>query len=336
IAAFRQKRTKSSRIKIPLARGLKQGERLPDSAPPSLTSAASRADSRPPHKLSLLLSLTLSIPGNTPTQPGIPTMASGAPEVESVAKAGKLSELYAQIAETEKMIKAQQRQLDIMDSPLNSGIADSGPAAMSSAASNVPDIVNEQSEPKPVFTDIQSTSNGLLRQAESLEMSWIDLATGLAVLSFTALVLFWYRKIRTGHPGQLIVPGAHQDNGSKRILAIAKTSAPNIEQTIKTPAYAEQKTQSIFSPEYEMLEEADIYLRFGHDKLAEEAMSEAIKINPSNPQAYLALLRLYLSRKDSAAFLALARQLKSLGDDNILAKVTEMGRNLDPANTLYS
>jgi Tfp pilus assembly protein FimV len=175
-----------------------------------------------------------------------------------------------------------------------------------------------------------------LRQAESLEMSWIDLATGLAVLSFTALVLFWYRKIRTGHPGQLIVPGAHQDNGSKRILAIAKTSAPNIEQTIKTPAYAEQKTQSIFSPEYEMLEEADIYLRFGHDKLAEEALSEAIKINPSNPQAYLALLRLYLSRKDSAAFLALARQLKSLGDDNIWAKVTEMGRNLDPANTLYS
>ena len=104
---------------------------------------------------------------------------------------------------------------------------------------------------------------------------------------------------------------------------------------MKTPAYVEQKTQSIFPPEYEMLEEADIYLRFGHDKLAEEALREAIKINPRNPQAYLTLLRICFSRKDSAGFVALAKQLQPLSDENVWAKVAEMGRALDPANTLY-
>lgn len=105
---------------------------------------------------------------------------------------------------------------------------------------------------------------------------------------------------------------------------------------MKTPAYVEQKTQSILPPEYEMLEETDIYLRFGHDKLAEEALREAIKINPGNPQAYLTLLRICFSRKNSAAFLALARQLQALSDENIWAKAAEMGRNLDPANAFYS
>ncbi|MGB8409398.1 MAG: hypothetical protein WCE58_05785 [Gallionella sp.] len=41
-------------------------------------------------------------------------------------------------------------------------------------------------------------------------------------------------------------------------------------------------------------------------------------------------------RKDSAAFLALARRLQPLNDENTWAAVAEMGRNLDPVNTLYT
>jgi pilus assembly protein FimV len=85
-----------------------------------------------------------------------------------------------------------------------------------------------------------------------------------------------------------------------------------------------------------MLEEADIYLRFGHDKLAEEALREAIRINPKNPQAYLTLSRLYSSRGDSLGFLALAKQLKPLCDESVWNTVAEMGRNLDPDNILYN
>ena len=94
--------------------------------------------------------------------------------------------------------------------------------------------------------------------------------------------------------------------------------------------------ESLLPPEYEMLEEADIYLRFGNDKLAEVALKEAVKINPKNPQPYLKLLLIYFSRKDSAAFLAVAQQLKPLCDEITWSRVAEMGRGLDPNNALYS
>jgi pilus assembly protein FimV len=118
--------------------------------------------------------------------------------------------------------------------------------------------------------------------------------------------------------------------------AMAKTPVPVSWQSMKIPTHSEHKMQSILPPEYEMLEEADIYLRFGHDKLAEEALREAIKINPSNPQPYLTLSRIYFSREDSAAFLAVAKQLKSFGDESVWPRVVEMGRKLDPNNAFYS
>jgi hypothetical protein len=222
------------------------------------------------------------------------------------------------------MIEARQRQLENMESPSNP------------RDSEAADIASQQSKPEPARQDVQSASVGLLYQAPSFEVSRLDLAIGLVVMSFSALALFGYRKIKSIHRGQPKAPDFHEDGGYPRLSAINQAATPRIGQTMKTPAYVEQKTQSIFPPEYEMLEEADIYLRFGHDKLAEEALREAIKINPRNPQAYLTLLRICFSRKDSADFVALAKQVQPLSDENVWAKVAEMGRSLDPANALYS
>ena len=104
---------------------------------------------------------------------------------------------------------------------------------------------------------------------------------------------------------------------------------------MKIPARAAQDAQPILLPEYELLEEAEINLRFGHDKLAEEVLKEAIKINPKNPHAYLILLRIYVAREDTAAFLAVGQRLKLLGDESAWKKAAEMGRKLDPDNQLY-
>jgi pilus assembly protein FimV len=299
-----------------------------------LSGLVARADSRPSHKLVLQLSTTLSVSGQV-IRPDTPASTTAAAEVEPVAKEKKLSELYAQIAATEQMIEARQRQLDTMGSPSNPGVAGAVLTNTSSGDSRAADIANQQSKPEPAPQDVRSASVGLLHQVRFFDVSRLDLAVGLVVLSFSALALFGYRKIKSIHRGQPNAPDFHEGGGYPRLSAINQAATSRIEQTMKTPAYIEQKTQSILPPEYEMLEEADIYLRFGHDKLAEEALREAIKINPRNPQAYLTLLRIFFSRKDSASFVALAKQLQPLNDENVWAKVAEMGRALDPANTLY-
>lgn len=304
---------------------------------------------KPPEKLSLSLSMTLSIPGNASTQPGNSAKTSDAPQAEAAANAKRLSELNAQIAEAEKMIQAQQRQLANLDNPPNTpsnhGVVGASVAATSVAvqgemAGNVPDIDREKIKPQIAVPDVQSEGNELLGQIEALKIDQIELAAGLGVLLLASLGFVWYRKGQSARQEtrQLLKMASDvpEDADSAKPAVLTKSSVSIGERSMKVPAYTEQKSRSILPPEYEMLEEADIYLRFGHDKLAEEALREAIKINPTNPQAYLTLSRLYFSRKDSVAFLALAKQLKSLSDKNDWKKVAEMGRDLDPNNPFYS
>lgn len=342
---------KSTSIKKPVERSVKKEKRVQGSSLPSLSHAPSRIDSkssddvgdnmkaRTSDKLSLSLSMTLSIPENFSSQPVIPTTKSDAPQGGSDAKEKSLGELYAQIAETEKKIKAQQHQLDFLGSPSNSGVVGAGMVAQGAAASNVPEIVKEQIKPQKAVPDVQSASYGLIGQIESLVTSWMDLAIGLIVILLTVLGFVWYRKGKSAHLEQHsklpVISDVLEETELAGSPAIAEKPRTEVVRTIKTPAHTEQKIQSNLPPEYEMLEEADIYLRFGHDKLAEEALREAIKINPRNPQAYLTLSRIYFSHEDAVAFLALAKQIKSLGDEDVWQNVAEMGRSLDQNNTFY-
>ncbi len=107
------------------------------------------------------------------------------------------------------------------------------------------------------------------------------------------------------------------------------------ETSMKMPAYQKQKLESNVPPEYDMLEEADVYLRFGHDKLAEEVLLEAIQVNPNNPHAYLTLLGIYASREDSTTFFTWAQKVKVLGDAKAWKEAAEMGYKLEPANPFY-
>jgi Tfp pilus assembly protein FimV len=319
---------------------------------PGVLSVIGKKKIKPSDKLSLSLSMTLSIPGNEPVRPRNSTKIGEALQPDSIAKEKTLSVLNTQITEMEQMIKAQQSQLDISTNPSYSRVAPSGVLAQSSAVGGLPGVSsvlgigNEQPKPKIVAPVLRQADKEENSRVELLKMSWIKPAIGLVLVLLAVPGFVWYSRYKATQQWKRgsfhDLSGVHDDLSDVHDPelveppAIAQTTLPVDEQTIKTPAYGEEKSQSILPPEYGMLEEADIYLRFGHDKLAEEVLREAIKINPKNPQAYLRLLRIYFAREDSIAFLAVAQHLKSLGDGMAWAKATEMGRNLDPNNALYS
>lgn len=292
-------------------------------------------------ELSLSLSLTLSPPKNDSVKPVNPTLATDALQNEAIAKQKALDDLNVRIAAMERMLKGQQSQLSISTNSSTSGVADLH--ALSTGGGTASEVVsilgtgNEQSSQDMVAPVIQrASSNGPFRL---FEMNWITQAIGLAVLLCAVPVLVWYRRHQATIEGMRGKSPALSDIDEKAASthssAVVQTTSPAGANVMKVPAHTEQKNQSILPPEYEMLEEAEIDLRFGHDKLAEEVLRDAIKVNPRNPQAYLTLLRIYVTREDNAAFHAVAQRMRSLGDESAWKKAAEMGRKLDPSNPIY-
>lgn len=83
--------------------------------------------------------------------------------------------------------------------------------------------------------------------------------------------------------------------------------------------------------------EADVYLAYGRDLQAEEILKEAIRVNPGRVAIHAKLLEIYAKRRDTKAFEAVATDTYHLtrGQGIEWAHVSEMGRDLDPANAMY-
>ncbi|MBK9160606.1 MAG: hypothetical protein IPM27_03435 [Nitrosomonadales bacterium] len=294
-------------------------------------------------ELALALSVSLSISRSDPGSQSSREELADALQDELIAKEKTVAELNEQVAEMQTVIRMLQGRLGIR---ADSGVADTatgdirGSAAIG-AVSAKPGITVTATPVVPV----EAESRGLWQQALFI----------LVLLSLGAGGYFGYRRYRAARGWKQKTADDTDDirrlSGTTELSReeadsvgegasivqppkVLDMTLPFGDQSMKVPAVAQQ-VESILPPEYELLEEADIYLRFGHDKLAEEVLREAIKINPKNPQAYLTLLRVYESREDRLAFLSVAQHLKSLGDDNAWKKALEMGREFDPDNDFY-
>jgi hypothetical protein len=117
-------------------------------------------------------------------------------------------------------------------------------------------------------------------------------------------------------------------------LPFEKVSLSASEPVLDTRLRAEHTP--IVPPEYAILMEANRYLRAGNDDLAENLLIQAIEVNPKNLFGYQALLRIYDKRGDKERFQNMALQLKAIGDEAAFKQAAELGRKLDPDNSLYA
>ena len=83
--------------------------------------------------------------------------------------------------------------------------------------------------------------------------------------------------------------------------------------------------------------EADVYLAYGRDLQAEEILKEAIRHNPARTSVHVKLGEIYAKRQDRKALEVVAGDVFKLtqGEGADWARITELGRDLDPANRLY-
>ncbi|MEO8390216.1 FimV/HubP family polar landmark protein [Polaromonas sp.] len=83
--------------------------------------------------------------------------------------------------------------------------------------------------------------------------------------------------------------------------------------------------------------EADVYLAYGRDLQAEEILKEAMRTSPMRVAIHAKLMEIYAKRRDTKAFETVAIEAFNLthGSGPEWAYITELGRELDPANPMY-
>ena len=83
--------------------------------------------------------------------------------------------------------------------------------------------------------------------------------------------------------------------------------------------------------------EADVYLAYGRDQQAEDILKEALHTYPARIAIHIKLLEIFVKRRDHKAFESVAvTALKLCGGHGPDWKyITELGRQLEPSNSLY-
>jgi len=83
--------------------------------------------------------------------------------------------------------------------------------------------------------------------------------------------------------------------------------------------------------------EADVYLAYGRDVQAEEILKEAARLHPDRVSIPAKLAEIYAKRQDTVALETVASEVYSLtgGEGVEWSRVCELGRDVDPENTLY-
>jgi len=89
--------------------------------------------------------------------------------------------------------------------------------------------------------------------------------------------------------------------------------------------------------EVDAIAEADVYIAYGRDEQAEEILLDALKHHPQRHALRVKLLEIYLARKDTQKFGAVAAELRVMthGQGHEWTQASQMGQQLDPGNLLY-
>ncbi|MDH2919286.1 MAG: hypothetical protein PXX73_08850 [Sideroxydans sp.] len=298
--------------------------------------------------LTLAMSRELSI-GLHISKQEVGTANADALQEELIAKNKTLHELTLQITAMQALINTLKNTAPAASATLASSVLASAlPVAASGVDSNL--VAGLSPVIAPVSAPVQIKPIAL--QAPPVVEHWgrstkflLSLAGVLALLG--GLYAWRYRREQGTDFSHSIFDDLHLAQAHVKHLdtlnpfvAKAVTTERRIADTVqigdvsmKVPAYKAPAPSN--NPEYDLLEQADIYLQFGHDKLAEEVLQEALIINPQNEQIYLTLLDIYDTRNDAAKFAAVASELEGIADPKIWDRVCKMGKRIDPDNDLY-
>jgi pilus assembly protein FimV len=278
--------------------------------------------------------LTLSKPGAASAAPA-PT-SPAAPATPAAPSASKLAEVARDVEAARKLAEATKQEVALGASAPLAAEAASAVASMAAALpASVPPVmaasaptVAKAPEPAP------EPESGLL----DMLLSPLGAAAGVGVLALGAVLAVRLSRQRKTKPTQETLFGESRlqpdsffgVTGGQRV-----DTRDGAASGVSSMSYSLSQLDA--HGDVDPVAEADVYLAYGRDLQAEEILKEALRAQPERLTIRLKLLEVYAKRRDVRGYEQLATQLyaetKGSGED--WENAQEMGRGIDPENSLY-
>lgn len=268
-------------------------------------------------------------------KPASEQVKKNAAQEDAIAKAKALKEGQARAALLEKNLKDMEKlaQLKVEAAALAQKQAPASlPKVVAASTVVAATVVKPAADAKPKPKEVKPEVKAEPSLLDTVLAEPMYLAGGAGLLGLLGLGWMFARRKKTPAFEDVVdtpdVMGSTTGRMAAPVMPSPDTGDFTQELDIQ-PQAAEP------SDDVDALSEADLFLNFGRDVQAEEILKDALVNTPNNHQIHLKLLGIYANRKDLTSFENIARQLQDLGDEAAFKQASDMGRGIDPRNTLY-
>ncbi|MCB6185251.1 LysM peptidoglycan-binding domain-containing protein [Leeia sp. TBRC 13508] len=282
---------------------------------------------------------------------------------ESIAKEKSAKESSARIAELEKMNK-QLKELLEMKNAAGAKIEKGAEATVKKneevvASKATPEVVASKPA-ETVASTVESTASQeaiasvekpkpakkkvFIAPEPEPETSPMDILLdnlplvggGVGAIALLGGLLVWRRRKTTAFADSIITGSDLRANTNIGSTGGAIINTGATENSFLTD-FSREGLGAIDTDEVDPIAEAEVYLAYGRDPQAEEILKDALVKDPARQEVRLKLMEIYFNRKDVDNFEVHAKELNALtqGQGANWTKASEMGRMIDPSNSLY-
>jgi pilus assembly protein FimV len=252
--------------------------------------------------------------------PPAPTPAPQAKAPEAKAPEAKAPETKA--AET----KAPEPKAPEAKAP-EAKAADTKAAESAANAEAKAAAAKAKAPPKPAPSFIEDLLSGT--------PMWVIIAAVLGIIALIAGLFAARRRTATKFEDSII---SGTDIKTNTVFGSTGGGVVNTGDNSLSSDFSREGLGNIDTDEVDPIAEAEVYLAYGRDAQAEEILKEALKKDAQRQEIYLKLLEIHAQHNKPSAFETVATELYSVsgGQGEVWQKAMALGRQLDPANPLFS
>jgi pilus assembly protein FimV len=191
------------------------------------------------------------------------------------------------------------------------------------------------SPPKPAAKAPPKEAPGFFEEFISNTPSWAFIG-GIVVLIAALVALFAARRRKTTKFEDSIISGT--DIKTNTVFGSTGGGVVNTGDNSLASDFSREGLGNIDTDEVDPIAEAEVYLAYGRDAQAEEILKDALKKDPQRQEIYLKLLEIHAQHNKPSAFETVASELYAVnnGQGEVWQKAVALGRQLDPANPMFS